>query len=124
MNLTFKDNEHQKTFNEYLDRAGCSFKDLERTALLYILSSDDKYRRQIERFYNFKTGLINSDSLDDVILSGGERAILKLAYHLFTGSDKYSATFCNTLDRLDNKNTEVVLNALNIRFRINERGYK
>jgi len=119
MQVSFLDNKHLEHFNKMMEINNTPYNDRERVALFYILSSIDKFRRCPDEYYNFKTGMINSKALDGV-LSDGELALLRLAYHLFTGRDDYKATVISTFYSLGREWSYIALNAIKLRFNIED----
>jgi len=95
-NDIFIDDEHRKIFHFFIKKDNLNLEDRERVSLFYILSFYDKFRKNINQFYDFENRGINSNVFDDMIFSDAERAIIRLAFHLFTGRGKYKATIKNT----------------------------
>ena len=112
MDKLFIDKKHQKNFMSSINKDGANSDDIERICLFYILSFHDKFRDNIFKFYNFKERSINSNVFEEMMFSDGERALIRLAFHLFTGRDDYKATICNTFYHLGGDFLEIAKNAV------------
>lgn len=107
-------NSHEERFNFLMERDSPRSGDNERKSLFYILAEEDLYSK-INKLYDFEEKCILPDSLEDgsVDLSGGEVAMVRLAYHLYNG---YELNLVYELSRLDNENFEICMKAIRMRF--------
>ncbi len=119
MKITFIDKEHRTNFKKMMQFSNADLSDRERVSLFYILSSIDKFREFPERYYDFKTEMIDVSNID-CTLTDGEQALLQLAFHLFTGSNEYTATPVSTFGLLGFEWSFIALNAIKLRFGIEE----
>jgi hypothetical protein len=95
-NDIFIDEEHKKVFHFFIKKDKINLDDRERLSLFYILAFHDKFRENINQFYDFENRGIKSDVIDNLMFSDAEKALIRLGFHLFTGSNKYKATIKNT----------------------------
>ncbi|MFW5794903.1 MAG: DUF6075 family protein [Bacillota bacterium] len=109
----FIDDEHFKSYEKYLEKSNTD-KDLYRKSLLYILSSLDKFRRNIERIYNFDVGNINLKTFEEIPLSDSEEGLLRLAFHLFNYRNEFNLD--STFNSFESKRLKIALNAIQIRY--------
>ncbi|MCK8828129.1 DUF6075 family protein [Natroniella acetigena] len=123
MDFYFLDSDHEMYFYKMFERNISSCSQVDLASLLYILSSLDKFRRQVDKFFDpdkqFMADLDKITENPSITLSDSEFALLRLAYHLYTSSDHYNATFINTLSGLSDELTKVVLTALEINIGLN-----
>ena len=59
--ITFKNKEHEKFYFEYLSK--CRYQDAYHKALVYCLGIDRDTRNNVDRIYDFKTGLVKTECL-------------------------------------------------------------
>lgn len=100
---------------ELMTRANASENDLERKSLFYIIANNSDLYEKVEYIYNFKERCIEPDCLEseEVDFSSSSKALVKLAYSLFNG---YPADVFETFCYLDNKNSNIAIAAINMRF--------
>lgn len=101
-------------FYQFFQKDGTYIGDFERCALFYIISTNVELTCYIDRIYDFNKGVIIPNSVEGLPLSSSATALLTLAFNLFNSNNKADvySTFCN----LDNRNFEVAMNAIKIRF--------
>ena len=61
--ITFKNKEHEKFYTEYLEK--CSYQDVYHKALVYCLGIDRDTRNNVNKIYNFKTGCVKTECLQE-----------------------------------------------------------
>ena len=61
--ITFKSKEHEKFYMEYLKK--CRYQDVYHQALVYCLGIDRDTRENVNKIYNFKTGCVKTESLQE-----------------------------------------------------------
>lgn len=110
----FIDDKHQETYNKYLAKDSTAEDDLYRQSFFYILSSLDKFRKNINEIYDFKEKFIVPEGLEKIYLSGSERGLLKLAYHLYNSS--YEFNLDSAFSNFESKRQIIALNAIQIRY--------
>ena len=85
MELKFKDEAHEKGFNEFMDKAKVRPTDTERKALFYLLSLFNETRSHIKDLYNFQDNCIEFEGLNKGWQTGGTTKVTKLAFNLYNG---------------------------------------
>jgi len=61
--ITFKSKEHEKFYMEYLEK--CRYQDVYHQALVYCLGIDRDTRNNVDKIYNFKTGCVKTECLQE-----------------------------------------------------------
>ena len=64
--ITFKNKEHEKFYYTYLPK--CRYQDVYHKALVYCLGIDRDTRENAEQIYDFKTGYVKTECLQDHLL--------------------------------------------------------
>jgi hypothetical protein len=83
--MKFKDAKHKNAYLQAIQRDQVDALDLERRALLYLLTLAQDTRDHINECYNFKTGGFKQECLETPwITYGGKRAVM-LGVSLFAG---------------------------------------
>ena len=72
--ITFKSKEHEKFYMEYLEK--CRYQDVYHQALVYCLGIDRDTRENVNKIYNFKTGCVKTESLQEGWQTSGSLRIL------------------------------------------------
>ena len=76
--ITFKSKEHEKFYEEYLEK--CRYQDVYHQALVYCLGIDRDTRENVNKIYNFKTGCVKTECLQEGWQTSGSLRIV--AWHL------------------------------------------
>lgn len=87
-------------------------------ALLYLFSNHDKLQTCLtSEFVDLEEGIVHQKALlkKAKVWSRSEQFMLRLALHLYSGNGKLDL---NDMDYLDEKNRNLALNALKIRFKV------
>ena len=79
--ITFKNKEHEKFYFEYLPK--CRYQDVYHKALVYCLGIDEDTRKCVNRIYNFKTGCVKTDFLQEGWITSGSAKIVRMAFNLY-----------------------------------------
>lgn len=83
--MKYKDEKHKKAYLQAIQRDRVDVLDLERRALLYLLTLPQDTRDHINECYNWDTGGFRSECLKTPwITDGGKRAVM-LGISLFAG---------------------------------------
>jgi hypothetical protein len=93
-------------------------KDPNWSALLYLFSNHDKLQTCLtSEFVDLEEGIVHQKALlkKSKVWSRSEQFMLKLALYLYSGNGKMDL---NDMDYLDEKNKNLVLNAMKIRFKV------
>ncbi len=92
--ITFKNKEHEKFYNTYLSK--CRYQDTNHKALVYCLGLSEDTRRNVNRIYDFKTGFIKPECLQEGWQTSGSEKIVRIAFNLYTDgtptTDEYDDT--------------------------------
>lgn len=125
--INFKNEEHKKIFNEFLERLPKQLQpSLEYRSLLYLLSSDETIVKNVEDVFDFEKLLIFPYSFaDNAWQTGSSLRTTKLAYNLFNnnrlnGLEENNPFFDDKGETVKNifeyGNIETYINAIKIRF--------
>ena len=87
--ITFKSREHEKFYEEYLKK--CRYQDVYHRALVYCLGIDRDTRNNVNKIYNFKTGCVKTECLQEG---------LQIPAHLTTHSAKSRSVFPDITERV------------------------
>ena len=92
--ITFKNKEHEKFYNTYLSK--CRYQDAYHKSLVYCLGLSEDTRRNVNRIYDFKTGFIKPECLQEGWQTSGSEKIVRIAFNLYTDgtptTDEYDDT--------------------------------
>jgi len=125
MKILFWNNEHQDYFEKMLEfNNNIDYDDRSRIALFYILAGVEEFRNDPEKYYNFVTGMIERRTLKEGNISEENYILLKLAYDLFLGRNKYDAAIIDTFIKLNKEKSYIALNAIRLRFNIEKKKKK
>lgn len=79
--ITFKSKEHEKFYMEYLEK--CRYQDVYHQALVYCLGIDRDTRNNVDKIYNFKTGCVKTECLQEGWQTSGSLRIVRMAFNLY-----------------------------------------
>ena len=79
--ITFKGKEHEKFYEEYLEK--CRYQDVYHRALVYCLGIDRDTRENVNKIYNFKTGCVKTECLQEGWQTSGSLRIVRMAFNLY-----------------------------------------
>ena len=79
--ITFKSKEHGKFYEEYLKK--CRYQDVYHRALVYCLGIDRDTRNNVNKIYNFKTGCVKTECLQEGWQTSGSLRIVRMAFNLY-----------------------------------------
>lgn len=82
--ITFKNKEHEKFYNDYLPK--CRYQDVYHKALVYCLGISEDTRRNIKRIYDFKSGFVLTECLQEGWITSGSARIVRMAFNLYCNS--------------------------------------
>ena len=102
-------------YRKLLNKDKTAESDVERRALFRIFSTDDLFRK-VTHLYDFKEHSIKPEALEngEVDLSSSSRKLVLAAFNLYNGH--YEADIFDTFAGLDDKNFNLVIQAIKIRF--------
>ena len=84
--ITFKSREHEKFYEEYLKK--CRYQDVYHRALVYCLGIDRDTRNNVNKIYNFKTGCVKTECLQEGWQTSGSLRIVRMAFNLYCKRNK------------------------------------
>ena len=79
--ITFKNKEHEKFYMEYLPKF--RYWDVYHEALVYCLGIDRDTRENANRIYDFKTGYVKTECLQEGWQTSGSEKIVRMAFNLY-----------------------------------------
>lgn len=109
----FIDDEHLENYNLYLEKSNVT-DDLYRKSLFYILSSLNRFRRNITLIYDFKKNDIKKEVLEEIPLSDSEVGLLELAFHLYNDKNKFNLD--TAFSNFEPQRQLIALNGIQIRY--------
>ncbi|GAB6098214.1 hypothetical protein JCM16358_00930 [Halanaerocella petrolearia] len=113
--MDFLNQEHRSAYYTALEQAQRN--DACHKSLFYLVTGNQKLRSKLKQgeLYDFEYKMIKPQSIHNHWLPTSEHCLLHLAHNLFTGDSGMSVN--DTLDPLDEINTELALNAIQLRYR-------
>jgi hypothetical protein len=120
VNVNFIDANHITRYNTLIQRDGTHEKDLERRSMFYLFSGVEDLYNKIKHLYDFTAQVIMPETFENgaTDLTSSMRSLVRVAYNLYNG---FPADVRDTFAPLDETNRQLVLEALKIRFRINDK---
>ena len=110
--ITFKNKEHEKFYHTYLSK--CRYQDTYHKALVYCLGLSEDTRRNVKRIYDFETGLIKPECLQEGWQTSGSCCLTRLAFNLWNG---WNADGCATpYDLFTTSDATYMLEAVRLRY--------
>lgn len=92
--ITFKNKEHEKFYNEYLPQ--CRYQDVYHKALVYCLGISEDTRNHAKKIYDFRTGYVQTECLQEGWITSGSAKIVRMAFNLYCNNapsvDDYEKT--------------------------------
>lgn len=79
--ITFKNQEHENFYKEYLTK--CRYQDVYHKALVYCLGIDRDTRVHAANIYDFKTGNVKTECLNEGWQTSGSLKIVRMAFNLY-----------------------------------------
>lgn len=79
--ITFKSAAHKNFYLEYLPQ--CRYKDVYHKALVYCLGIDADTRNHVNRIYDFKSGCVKTECLNEGWQTSGSMRIVRMAFNLY-----------------------------------------
>ena len=79
--ITFMNKEHKEVYLEYLSK--CRWKDVYHKALVYCLGMNPDTRNHLNEIYDFKTGYVKTECLQEGWQTSGSEKIVRMAFNLY-----------------------------------------
>lgn len=96
--VLFKSQSHKEFFEKYLQQ--CRSKDTYHASLIYCLGIDSDTRSHVNDIYDFKTGLVKTECLNDGWQTSGSQKIIRMAYNLYNNGTPSVFDYENTEEQL------------------------
>ena len=117
--MDYLNKEHEERFYKLMGEDNTEVCDRERQSLLYILAGNRDLYQKKNGIYDVKNHSIipclTKGGLK-IDLSGGAKALVKLGFNLYNGTNQKDADICDIFYNLDEDNRRLALNAIKIRF--------
>lgn len=117
--MDYLNKEHEKRFYKLMIEDNTAICDKERQSLFYILTGNSDLYQKRGGIYDAKNHCIISCLTKKGVkidLSGGAKALIKLGFNLYNGTNQKGADICDIFWNLDEQNRRLALNAIQIRF--------
>ena len=94
----------------------------ENGAILYIIASNEKLYNEYKDIMDLANNEINIEKVDNNYYSSSEKALLRLGVNLFNGytgrteEESYDYSINNIMNKLDERNRIIAMNAIKIRY--------
>ena len=79
--ITFKDEAHEEFYKNYLPK--CRYQDVYHKVLVYCLGISGDTRNHANRIYDFKTGNVKTECLQEGFITSGSARIIRMAFNLY-----------------------------------------
>ena len=79
--ITFKSKAHKNFYLKYLPE--CRYQDAYHRALVYCLGIDEDTRNHVNSIYDFKTGCVKTECLNEGWQTSGSVKIVRMAFNLY-----------------------------------------
>ena len=125
MEVNFKNEEHEKRFNELLERDRTADNDLERKSLFFIISGSDTLFINVNELYSFKERNIHIEEFikDNLDIDINNKKLLYLGFQLYNNfkfsyfdTDIKDYSILDILSYQAVEDYELCMNAINLRF--------
>jgi len=81
--MIFRSSEHEEFYEENIKK--CRYTDEEHRALIYTLGITEDCRNNINRIYDFESGMLKPDSIYEDWVTGTDSRVMRLAFNLYNG---------------------------------------
>ncbi len=105
--MKFANQDHEKSYNNQLERCNIISGDAERKALIYLLTLTDDLRNHFDDCYKTDSRLINSDVINSSWVTSTDAKIIRLAFNLFNWGTP-------TVAKGDNSENYLPINIFNV----------
>lgn len=84
-NITIQFNgiAHKEFYMENIEK--CRYQDVYHKALIYTLGINEDCRKNINSIYDFETGCVKGECVNDGWVTGGSARVIRLAFNLYNG---------------------------------------
>lgn len=119
MEILFLDEQHEERFSKLVIEDDLEVQDLERHALFYIISGNQELYANRYSIYDFQKHMLRDRRLINKLSSSG-RQLVKLGINLYNDYAQKNVNVCSLFSILDEQNRQIALNAICLRFKIQQ----
>ena len=101
-------------YQELIKRDNMHSEDVERAALFHILAGNESLYDHVDDIYDFKDHSIKPDCVVKSFFTSGTRMLVLLGFNLYNNFGNH--TVYDAFVFLDEKNTQLALDAIKLRF--------
>ena len=102
--VTFSGQKHKDFYLEYLPK--CRYQDVYHEALVYCLGISEDTRRNAERIYDFQSGCVKTECLQEGWITSGSARIVRLAFNLYCNGTQSVSDYENDAEKALNESRE------------------
>lgn len=102
--VTFSGQKHKDFYLEYLPK--CRYQDVYHEALVYCLGISEDTRRNAERIYDFQSGCVKTECLQEGWITSGSARIVRLAFNLYCNGTPSVSDYENDAEKALNESRE------------------
>ncbi len=102
--VTFSGQKHKDFYLEYLPK--CRYQDVYHEALVYCLGISEDTRRNVERVYDFHSGCVKTECLQEGWITSGSARIVRLAFNLYCNGTPSVSDYENDAEKALNESRE------------------
>lgn len=96
--VIFKDKRHETFYHTYLLK--CRYQDAYHKALVYCLGLAEDTRNHIHQIYDFKTGCVKTECLQEGWQTSGSQRIVRIAFNLYTDGTPSTFEYDDTEEQI------------------------
>ena len=89
--LIFKNGSHRKFYEKWLPK--CRHQDVYHKALIYCLGLNEDTRNHITEIYNFESGYVQTECLQEGWITSGAVKVIRMAFNLYCNGTPSVLTF-------------------------------
>lgn len=97
--ICFKSKAHKEFYLTFLPQ--CRYQDVYHRALVYCLGIDRDTRDHVDRIYDFETGLVKTECLQEGWQTSGSQKIVRMAFNLYCNGTPSIYEYEDTETRLE-----------------------
>lgn len=97
-NIEFISTAHEKFYHDKLKEV--RYTDVYHKALCYCLGINEDTRKNVNRIYDFKTGLVKTESLHEGWQTSGSEKVVRMAFNLYCNGTPSVDSYENTEEQI------------------------
>ncbi|MGM0419758.1 MAG: DUF6075 family protein [Bacillota bacterium] len=113
--LFFLDKEHRKYYQQMIQETYTGPGERKELTLLYLLASLKEVRKNPSHFFNFEDMEAKPRAFQK-LLSQQEKALLQLAFYLYTENNIFKIGVLDLFNNLNQKGAVIAISAIKLRF--------